>query len=399
MLEKELLSKNLSVNDIIEFVKSSLMCDKTDLIYDNTSIIKYSQFPSADECVSSYPNPSGYGTGMEDSCLSGGTMLEACINLYERDNNIVAGKLAKRLANGLIQLAEISDSKGFLPRSISPVDGKSHYKDSSRDQYTIYIYSMHRYINSSLCDDAQLKRIKDISVAIATRAQSNVCEKNNFDMLTEDEKPSLATTMWGDNLKNHEIMRLPMIYIFAFETSNDKHWLDMYNSIIDKALKKSLPMTDYWHLYALHQMQVSHKICYDVDPNKENKEKHLKIMNAVSKYAEGKIDDLSSILKDKSAYNTKQKNFRDCDFSENIDYKKMGLPCLSPVHEDAEDFFTLQDCADILIVSALTPNYKTNEKTIKLFFKAFDLIDLKTHGKTLPIYFLNAYSIQKFKEA
>lgn len=72
----------INTDDILKFVEHSLMSDRTDLLYDDTSIKEPDLFPTAAECEASYPNPSGYSTGMEDSNLSGGSMLEALILLY-----------------------------------------------------------------------------------------------------------------------------------------------------------------------------------------------------------------------------------------------------------------------------------------------------------------------------
>ena len=83
-------------------------------------------------------------------------------------------------------------------------------------------------------------------------------------MLQEDGSPSLVTKLWGESLGNHEVMRLPMIYMFAYEISGDSHWLGKYEGIIDEALDRSLPMARYWHLYALQQMQVSTLLCYEL---------------------------------------------------------------------------------------------------------------------------------------
>lgn len=59
----------INTDDILKFVEHSLMSDRTDLLYDDTSIKEPDLFPTAAECEASYPNPSGYSTGMEDSNL------------------------------------------------------------------------------------------------------------------------------------------------------------------------------------------------------------------------------------------------------------------------------------------------------------------------------------------
>lgn len=386
----------INTDDILKFVEHSLMSDRTDLLYDDTSIKEPDLFPTAAECEASYPNPSGYSTGMEDSNLSGGSMLEALILLYNAYADQSTAGLAKRIANGLLKCAE-QGTDGFLPRSVSPVDSKSHYKDSSRDQYTIFIYGMHRYLNSKLCTEKDKDRICRAALNIAKRAERNVCPDTDFDMLQEDGSPSLVTKLWGESLGNHEVMRLPMIYMFAYEISGDSHWLGKYEGIIDEALDRSLPMARYWHLYALQQMQVSTLLCYELDKDKARKTRLLGIMEAVAKYAEGMASGLFSKLRDSAFYNIQQKSFHLCSPGENKGYKAMGMPCINPLHDDADDYFCLEDLADVLLVPALAPGYTPCDMTVELFLKAYSLIDLKTHGRNLPVYFLDAYCVYRFR--
>ncbi len=86
----------INTDDILKFVEHSLMSDRTDLLYDDTSIKEPDLFPTAAECEASYPNPSGYSTGMEDSNLSGGSMLEALILLYNAYADQNTAGLAKK---------------------------------------------------------------------------------------------------------------------------------------------------------------------------------------------------------------------------------------------------------------------------------------------------------------
>lgn len=66
--------------------------------------------------------------------------------------------------------------KGFIARSVSPADRKSFYFDTSRDQYTHWIYGALRLYNSDLCTQKQRKDITDVLTAVAMRFENNVSE-------------------------------------------------------------------------------------------------------------------------------------------------------------------------------------------------------------------------------
>lgn len=142
-----------------------------------------------------------------------------------------------------------------MPRAVSVEDGKTHYPDSSRDQYTMFAFAMHRYLTSTLCTPSEKDAIATAAVAIAGRAEKNITPETGYDMLTDDDRPTLVTVMWGDTLGNHEYLRLSMLYLLAYESSGDGYWLNKYSKIREEAYQKSLPMSErYWALYTLQQM-------------------------------------------------------------------------------------------------------------------------------------------------
>lgn len=164
--------------------------------------------------------------------------------------------------------------------------GTSHYINSSIDQYTLFIFGAHRYINSDICTNEEKKNLSRILEGFAKRAEKNVTKENCYDMLRDDCGKSLSTTFWGENLGNHEYLRLPMIYLAAWEASGNECWLEAYRKIRSEAYEKSLPMGSYWHLYTLQQMQVSVRLCYDADPDK----RLTKEAEELFEYAYNKID-------------------------------------------------------------------------------------------------------------
>ena len=324
--------------------------------------------------------------------INGATMLDACLIQYERENDCAAAEFAKKIVKGMLDCAFSAKSEGFLPRGVSIEDGKTHYPDSSRDQYTMFAFGMHRYLASALCGAEERERIARATVAIARRAEKNVTFENNYDLLTDDGGPTLVTTMWGDTLRNHEFLRLPMLYLVAYEASGDDHWLKKYLEIRREAYEKSLPMGNYWALYTLQQMQASILVCYDLESEEIWRSRYLSLMNRVADYAEGMMDKIRGKLESHSAYNLPQPSFRTLAMTPSPGFVKIGYKdALSARRADMYDFFALQDCAQLSIVTKLVPNRQTSDRVMRLLGDAFEKIDLSVHERNLPLFFIDGY--------
>lgn len=378
--------KEININEAFNFVTDKLFKEKTNLIYDRT-VADINDFPTADEIKTGFPNPCGYGTNMEDSMICAGTMLDTLLCRIEIENDEKSKQFAHKIVSGMINCAKSAKSRGFLPRSVTPYDAESHYNDSSRDQYTLFIFGACRYITSSICTEEERIGLKDCLEAMACRAKKNVVAENGYDLLCDDGSKSLNCTMWGDELQNHEIARLPALYLAAYVASGDEKWLNEYLDLRESAFKKSLPMTNYWHLYSLHQMQTSLYICSKFDPDKQWREKFHNVMLEAAKYTAKKASNVLEKLEKCNNFNSIYVPFREAEkiidkrFSENVCRYKLDFP-------DENDYFTLQDCADIAIVTALA-DYKLDN--IDAFIKGYHKIDFSLHSRNTPVYFLNGY--------
>ena len=129
------------IDECFSFVADKLFCKKTQLIYDHVVFGREHEFPTAKEILSIYPNPCGYSTGMEDCMISGATMLDACLLKYQLRPTSNLLEFIRSIVDGMISCALSANTMGFLPRGICIEDGKTHYPDSSRDQYTMFIFA------------------------------------------------------------------------------------------------------------------------------------------------------------------------------------------------------------------------------------------------------------------
>lgn len=373
------------------YVTDRLFWEETELIYDHvTDDLSY--FPTKEEAEASFPNPCGYGTGMEDSMINGGSMLLACVGRYRKSGDEAAVHLAHRLVSGILRCQRTARSHGFLPRSVTPRDGVSHYIDSSRDQYTLCIYGIHVYLRSGLATPDERADIAAMLVSFAERAEKNVTPENGFDLLREDGMPSLCNVMWGDTLGNHEFLRLPMIYLAAWEASGDAHWFAKYQQCRDEAIERSLPMTGrYWHLYTLQQMQMSARLCYDLESDEDQKASYLRVMQQIADYVANAIPKTRIALDARDDYNAPFLSFHQTALEPRKGSVAGGYPNLAPVRTEADSFFVLQDAVDTLTVLRLCPERTIDGEALALYRAAVEKIDFSKHVTSVPVQMLEAY--------
>ena len=104
-----------------------------------------SHLPTTKEIKEQYPNPCGYGTGMEDCMILSGTMLETIVDRYETTGETQMNEYASNLFKGIVSCSLIESCPGFVARGICVEDDKSFYINSSRDQYTHAVYGLWKY--------------------------------------------------------------------------------------------------------------------------------------------------------------------------------------------------------------------------------------------------------------
>ncbi|MFZ5832744.1 MAG: hypothetical protein ACOY3P_21870 [Planctomycetota bacterium] len=130
--------------------------------------------------VKGKPVPYGYGSGIQDIALENGQLLFALCEAYEATSEACYGDTARKLFRSLKRLAEISPEPGFVPRGPHP-DGKSYYRDSSRDQHAAYVEALWRYSRSPLASAEDRRFAADTLSKIAARM-----ERNGWRILVED---------------------------------------------------------------------------------------------------------------------------------------------------------------------------------------------------------------------
>ena len=100
---------------------------------------RWAGLPTPEEARRQVPNPNGWGTGMEDCAISGGLMMAMICDRFEATQDATLRPYAQKVFAGLVSLGTLGATEGFVIRGLCPADGRSHYPESSRDQYTWYV--------------------------------------------------------------------------------------------------------------------------------------------------------------------------------------------------------------------------------------------------------------------
>ena len=348
-----------------------------------------------------FPNPCGWCTGMEDGCINGGIMLESLMTAYEKTNDKKYISYINDVFEGLKLCATVSKSKGFLARNVSPIDCKTHYINSSRDQYTHWISACCRYCESDLCSKEDKEFIQTKLCEFAERAQKNVTEENNWSLLDENGNQGLVVQMWG-SIMPHEAMRLPMMYIVAWKVGGHEQYKDLYMKYRDTAFEKSeeIDFNEVPRPFAVNQMMSSLKLVYTYEDDDNAKKRCLLLMKKLSEYGY------------KTAISCYKNNFSDENihllyhapkpWNEVHAIPKIGsadygcvyyMPLLyKGLHKDNPDAsWRIRDIADSLSIYTSYPDATIDDEIKNVLKGIAEKFDFSKHYSDAPMYLLEKY--------
>lgn len=383
-----------------ETVFKRFYCADTKLLYDYVTDVSEKGFhhlPTPEEIARCCPNPRGWGTGMEDSALNGGCLLEALISAYSLCKDEKLKALAKDIAEGLLSL----EQDGFVARSISPKDQKSFYPESSRDQYTHYVYSLFAYFKSELCDAKTQEKIKNSLVRIAKKCECDITPENEFHMLRFDGKIGIAGKMW-DEVSTHEWLRLPMFYMAAYQVSGDEHFKELYEGVVHEALEKSFLPMKKMRCYCLLQMQYSMRLIFDCESDESIKTKLITLMR---KNAETGTE---MSLKNSLEYTKPEHKgeiayrFRKFDALEplatSVEHGECYYNTAQSEREDNPAFYPVRGVAEGAMMALLCPDFKKTDELLVAIENMSDAIDYNNHYSVYaPLLLSCAYILCKEK--
>ena len=168
------------------------------------------------------PVPYGYGSGIQDVALENGQFLFALCDVFDATHDPEIGDLARRIFQGIRLVATVSPEPGFAPRGPHP-DGKSYYRDSSRDQHAALAEALWRYGRSALAtvDDRCF-------IAHELDEMARRMEANDWKILVEDGSYVAHVGFgWRQSTPIGAISLLSFLAMVA-DATGDPHWKDLY---------------------------------------------------------------------------------------------------------------------------------------------------------------------------
>ena len=172
--------------------------------------------------VDGKPMPYGYGSGIQDVALENGQFLFALCDVYDATQDPEIGQLAARIFDGIRLVATLSPEPGFAPRGPHP-DGKSYYRDSSRDQHAALAEALWRY---GRCDLATVDDRRFIAGELNEMALR--MEANDWKILVEDGSHMAHVGFsWKQSTSIGAISLLSSLAMVA-DATGDPHWQDVY---------------------------------------------------------------------------------------------------------------------------------------------------------------------------
>ena len=387
------------------FIFDRFFCAKTHLLYDalkDDTSKAYDFLPTPEQIRADYPNACGWGTGMEDSLLSGGSAADALLALYRATGNKALKPMLDELFCGLFACAEADGNSGFAARSLSPDDGKSFYSNSSRDQYTHYVYACVRFYDSFLADETQKETIRRTLANLAEKCLRDVTPEKGYMLLRADGEESLVSTLWGE-LRPHEYLRLPMFYLAAFHVTGDSKWQAEYLKYRDEAIRKSHGF-DYAasRCYCALQMAYSLRLVYDLDPDQAVRTELLSLLKETAAYGLSYALENGKPLCEAAAresFNFTYKKWYEVEPMKDLGGKRYLNPGQNENTKINPSFYPIRDIGEAASLVALCPDAPIPDQLCETLAALAGNIDYAKHHTYAPLLVACGYLLCAEKRA
>ncbi|MEZ0385422.1 MAG: hypothetical protein ACAI34_00040 [Verrucomicrobium sp.] len=140
--------------------------DPYHLMLDSTTLDGKYERPTPEECREGKPNALAWWTPIENGAMFNGSYLEAACKRWMHSRDEADREKASKLSQGLLLLASVSDTPGFIGRGVA-TDGKTPYPMGSNDQTSPWFYGLWRYLDSGIPEGAERKMIIDKMAQVA----------------------------------------------------------------------------------------------------------------------------------------------------------------------------------------------------------------------------------------
>ncbi|MCX6910058.1 MAG: hypothetical protein NTY01_18725 [Verrucomicrobia bacterium] len=199
----------------------------------NGIILDYiGEIPTPEDCSLGRPNAIGWRSPIANGAMFTGLYLPAACERARRSGTAADKADARRLAQGLLKCASVSDVPGFIARGVG-TDGKCHYPAGSDDQTHPWFYGLHAYLQSGLPSASEREQIVDKMKKVADALEAT------------DWKCPCDGAFKGRSrgaFKGH-LFRDAARYLFMlramYDAAHDSVWLERYRKALAERPAKS----------------------------------------------------------------------------------------------------------------------------------------------------------------
>ncbi|MHB8901202.1 MAG: hypothetical protein ACYC6Y_20830 [Thermoguttaceae bacterium] len=193
-------------------------------IYNHAGLDGKVVLPTPEECLADKPNALSWDISISDGAMFGGLYMEAAIHRWRITRQPEDREKAVLLAEGLLKLATVGKTKGFIARGLT-ADGSAHYALSSNDQTLPWLYGMWRYLRSDIPDEDQRRTVKDEIVEVVEALESHGWR------VPSDRPPFDYFGSFGDFGWNGA-PRLLFLLKMAADVSGQAKWEEIYRQAV-----------------------------------------------------------------------------------------------------------------------------------------------------------------------
>jgi hypothetical protein len=177
--------------------------------------------PTPEDCTLGKPNAIGWWSPIENGPMFTGLYLAAACERARRTKSEEDAAQARRLSQGLLKCASVSNVPGFIARGMG-TDGVCHYPLSSDDQTHPWFYGLHVYFKSDLPSPAERKMIAAKFAEVAAALESTNWQVPCDGAFRGQFRGGFKGHLFRDAARYLYLLRA------TYDVTKDRIWLDRY---------------------------------------------------------------------------------------------------------------------------------------------------------------------------
>ena len=190
------------------------------------------EIPTPEDCQLGRPNAIGWWSPIENGPMFTGMYLPAMCERARRSGAAEDKANARRLAEGLVKCASVSDVPGFIARGMG-TDGRCHYPLGSDDQTHPWFLGLHAYCMSGLPSDAERKQIVQKMQEVADVLESTGWKCPCDGAFKKDFRGGFQGHLFRDAVRYLHMLRA------MADVTGDNVWLERYRKAAAERPAKS----------------------------------------------------------------------------------------------------------------------------------------------------------------